>query len=127
MMEPLDLQIRGQVRSYLDNQIDLDEFEEWLVANTWNIHQLNNPRAEDLTGAIEVLLAEYSSGDRTEDELREELDNLAPLPQVGEFSKPQFRTVTSGPQTVKLTWANLGSTVTGPAVEETELVEVGIG
>jgi hypothetical protein len=60
----------------LDERIDLDSFEDWLVQNTWNIHLSRSAAAEDLTFAVEELLSEHSSGHLDERELRRELSRL---------------------------------------------------
>jgi len=37
-----DSQIREQAKKFLDQEIDLDTLEDWIVRNTWNIHQTGN-------------------------------------------------------------------------------------
>lgn len=75
-MESLAEQMQKRLRRYLGGHSTLESFEDWLVTNTWNVHQRNDRLAEELTGAIELALAEYTSGDRTEDELKAELWHL---------------------------------------------------
>lgn len=69
-------QIREQLAMFLDGKIDLDDFEDWFVQNTWNIHSSGSRSAEALTFAIEESLSEYSSHHLTEQELRSELQSL---------------------------------------------------
>jgi len=69
-------QIRERLALFLDGHVDLDSFEDWLVQNTWNIHQSGSAAAEDLTFAVEESLSEFSSGHISEPELRQELNEL---------------------------------------------------
>lgn len=69
-------EIRDQVANYLAQKLSLEEFEDWIVQNTWNIHQSSDESCKKLAYAIEGKLAEYSSGDIAEESLRKE---LAPL------------------------------------------------
>jgi hypothetical protein len=66
-------QIKEQLARFLDNQISLDEFEDWFVQNTWNIHLSGSVSAESLTFAVEESLSEYSSQHIGEPILRQEL------------------------------------------------------
>lgn len=66
-------QIRAKLSAFLEDKIDLDSFEDWLVQKTWNIHQSGSVASESLTFAIEESLAEYSSDHLTERQLRNEL------------------------------------------------------
>jgi hypothetical protein len=69
-------QIREQLTRFLNGSIDLATFEEWLLQNTWNIHQGGSDAAESLTFAVEEALSEHSSGHITEQQLRKELHDL---------------------------------------------------
>lgn len=66
-------QIRERIAQFLDGQIDLENFEDWIIQNTWNIHLSGSVAAESLTFAIEESLSEYSSNHINESELRGEL------------------------------------------------------
>jgi len=72
-------QIREQIISFLDREIDLDTFEDWIVSHTRNIHQTSDEAAEQITFAIEESLAEYSSNHINERQPREELRRLIGL------------------------------------------------
>jgi hypothetical protein len=69
-------QIRGKLADYLSHRVDLDSFEDWLVQETWNIHQWGSRSAEVLTFAIEEALSEYSSDHISTRRLREELSYI---------------------------------------------------
>jgi hypothetical protein len=75
MIEEKDL--RARLAAYLQNRLSLDQFEDWLVDTSWNMHRDSAPAVQALVSSIELLLAEYSNGDRTYDELGRELVALA--------------------------------------------------
>lgn len=57
----------------------LNEFEDWLVVQSWNMHRDSDAAARRLAGAIELRLAEYSDGHLTDEGLERELKGfLAP-------------------------------------------------
>ena len=68
--------IREQITRFLDREIDLDAFEDWIVRHTWNIHQRGDEAAQRLTFAVEESLSEYSSNHVSEEQLRTELSSL---------------------------------------------------
>ena len=106
---PLDAQIRTQLARYLTRAITLDEFQEWFVPEAWAVEA--GSLAYDLAQTIELLLAEYTSGHRTEDELREEFGALTF--SVSVHSDPMMAMATSAvimkpPVTVGQTGAAAG-------------------
>ncbi len=62
-------EIGDQLRRYLAQEQTLNAFNEWLTLNTWNLHQ-QPVDVQELTGEIELALAEFSNGHLTQDELR---------------------------------------------------------
>ncbi|MBI4460470.1 MAG: hypothetical protein HY648_10490 [Acidobacteria bacterium] len=66
-------QIRKQLQEYLAQRISLDQFEDWLVSASWNMHKHADKDAQHLVGAIELRLAEYSRGHLGDSELKYEL------------------------------------------------------
>ena len=69
-------QIRKQVQQYLDGLISLDEFEDWLVSSSWDMHQSADKDAQHLVGAIELRLAEYAQGHLDDKDLKYELQMI---------------------------------------------------
>ena len=69
-------QIRDKISRYLSTDISLDEFEDWLVQHSWNMQQDSDEEAQNLAAAVELRLAEHSSGHLSAFELREELRSL---------------------------------------------------
>ena len=66
-------QIRELLANYLRGDISLDQFEDWLVERSWNMHRDSDGAAQKLAAAIELRLAEYSSGHLSDNDLRKEL------------------------------------------------------
>lgn len=68
-----ELEIRKELARFLSNEIPLEEFEDWLVSRSWDMHQDSFGAAQKLASAIELRLAEYSSDHLSPKELRNEL------------------------------------------------------
>lgn len=69
-------QIRESLARYLRREISLDQVEDWLVERSWNMHRDSDEAAQKLAAAIELRLAEHSSGHLSESSLRSELLSL---------------------------------------------------
>lgn len=68
--------IREQLQNVLAGQVSLDDFEDWLVQASWNMHQHADDESQQLVGAIELHLAELSDGLIDENEIVESLLTL---------------------------------------------------
>ena len=68
-----EYQIRQHLARYLQHEMSLDHFEDWLVQRSWNMHRDSAESAQAMVSAIELRLAEHSSGHLDEKQLREEL------------------------------------------------------
>lgn len=69
-------EIRAQLLEYLSRNHNLDEFEDWFVQRSWNMHRDSDPGAQKLVSKIELALSEYSSGHGSEAALRNLLSEL---------------------------------------------------
>jgi hypothetical protein len=69
----LSSEFREIANRYIDNQISLNELEEWLVPNLPDY--LVSPQSDDadIASVIELGLADVSLGNRTQDEFRNDL------------------------------------------------------
>jgi len=94
---PTASQIRDRIAAFLRGRATLEEFEDWLVQNTWNIHLTSSPEAEHLAYAVELRLSEYSVGHLTGQQLRDELRQLSGLPSLVAIEDPGARSSTSIP------------------------------
>ncbi len=70
-------QIREKISRYLRHEISLDQFEDWLVQRSWNMHKDSDEDAQRLASEVELRLAEHSSGHLTVAALRDELRDFA--------------------------------------------------
>src|SRR5579871_6566541 len=75
-------QIREKIGRYLRRDLSLDQFEDWIAQHSWNMHKDSSDSAQKLASAIELRLAEHSSGHLSESELRDELRGFANPPIV---------------------------------------------
>lgn len=66
-------EIRGLLVSYLANEIPIEDFEDRLAQDTWDIHLSGDEQAQSLAYAIEAKLGEFSGGHIDEPSLRKEL------------------------------------------------------
>jgi hypothetical protein len=71
-----EAQIQDRLFQYLARQITLNDFEDWLARESWNMHLDSDEAAQALVGAIELRLAEYSADHLTDDALERELKGL---------------------------------------------------
>jgi hypothetical protein len=82
-------QIREAVMHYIAGGISLRQFQEWFAPHTWNID--SRAGADDdlrrLANDVDLLLAEFSNGHWTEEELRSKLQQyrrvVQPVQAVG--------------------------------------------
>lgn len=82
-MELLETTIRRHLARYLAGDASLDAFVDWFVGVAWSIEETGSPEARELTYAIQLALAEASSGLLTPHELRGELEALSRQPVLG--------------------------------------------
>lgn len=89
-------QIRERLFSYLTRRITLNDFEDWLVSQSWNMHLDSDDAAQQLVGAIELRLAEYSDDHLNDASLERELAGLIASSTVASFENaiPQQAIVT---------------------------------
>jgi hypothetical protein len=64
------------LRDYLAGKISLDDLKEWLIDATWDLSNTADSPDRQLAFAIELVLAEASSGYLTPDELHADLQAL---------------------------------------------------
>ena len=67
--------IYHKLSAYLDGRIDLAEFHNWFIPATWDI-DTEPDYVKNCAHRIQLLLAEFSNGDRSEQELRARLQEL---------------------------------------------------
>jgi hypothetical protein len=75
----LSSQLESTVRSYLSGTTSLEQLQAWLDAHVQETADSNEPAAIELSDRIWILLAEHGYGERTEDDVRAELNRSIPL------------------------------------------------
>jgi len=66
----LSLEVRDMIARYISSEISLEELEDWLIRHLPELAADPNSDDAALAGAVELCLAEYSDGIRTEEEIR---------------------------------------------------------
>ncbi len=71
----LTLELRDKISRYIENEIQLEELETWIVEREPVL--INDPNSVDasLVAAVELCLAEFSDGVKSEEEIRDYLRN----------------------------------------------------
>ena len=69
-------QIREQLRRLVEDPNRLEEFEDWIVQKSWNMHLDSDPVAQALVASIELRLAEHSGGHLSLDQMIEDFYSL---------------------------------------------------
>ena len=81
-------QIQKQLFGYLTRALSLNEFEDWLVQQSWDMHRdSSSVAAQRLVGALELRFAEYSNNHLTDDALERELKGLLAPSSVVEINE----------------------------------------
>jgi len=71
-----ELEVRRKLSELLACQLSLEEFEDWLVQRSWNMHLDSSAGAQDLVSTLELALSEHSSGHLSEESLFDQLRSL---------------------------------------------------
>lgn len=72
-MENLGLEMRKQVVRYLARELSIAELQVALAPLAWNADRRADPASAALAHDLDLLLAEFSHGDWSEDEIRQRL------------------------------------------------------
>ena len=68
--------LHDRVSQFLAGELPLDDFEDWLSSESWNMHRRASVTAQRLASEIELRLAEHGAGHLSDDVLRNELRAL---------------------------------------------------
>jgi hypothetical protein len=77
MPEPTLQDVQRYLSAYLNRKISLSQFRDWFDVETWDLDLQPETALGQTVGEIELRLAEFTNGHRTEDELRDLLQPLA--------------------------------------------------
>lgn len=68
-------QLSEQIGALLENRLEVDEFEEWFVANSWGYYQVGADSLSKAIAAVHHVLHAYQSDEIEERDVAQELDN----------------------------------------------------
>jgi hypothetical protein len=109
----IDWDVRARLQSYLLGQESLRDFQRWFMPVVWTVSDRGDP--PKLMRAVELWLAEYTNGHRTEPELRSLFAGVL----TGLFAGPvrTFTTVKSTAESwtapsIEMTLGEAGATTT---------------
>ncbi len=107
MNPQLELELYRRLVSYLSGAVQLHEFRQWFDAATWD----QRPWASSLIGAVELAVAEYLNGDRTEVDHKAEFSNAISKATLFVTMSSEVTVVTESESVIQATPA-WGATVT---------------
>jgi hypothetical protein len=72
----LESKVRDRVSRYLDGDWSLRTLYGWLVANCYDCHKSDSGSLKSLVYGLRTVLAEHTSGRRTEESLKQGFSDL---------------------------------------------------
>ena len=67
--------------AYVSREISVDEFKTWFIPATWDMSRINDPELAAMVRRVQLLLMEFSGGDRTEEDFKVQLRSFIPWSQ----------------------------------------------
>jgi hypothetical protein len=107
MNPQLELELYQRLVAYLSGGVQLQEFRRWFDAATWD----QRPWTSPLIGLVELAVAEYLGGDRSESDLKVGLSDAIANATLFVPMPSQVRIVTESESTIHAT-ATWGAMVT---------------
>jgi hypothetical protein len=86
-MADLAIQILGELRKCVDRRLSMDEFRAWFVPLSLEIERSGQPPAIELAHRLDGILAEASSANWSEDDLRQELADIGLSSGTGPYAE----------------------------------------
>jgi hypothetical protein len=66
-------EIKRHIRKFLDDQISLEDFDDWSAEYAWNIHKRDDHKTQDLARSLRAIINAHED-DTDESGLRKELE-----------------------------------------------------
>ena len=85
MSEPTLQAVQCYLAQYLNRENSLSQFRDWFDSETWDLDLETETTLGQIVGEIELRLAEFTNGHRTEDDLRYHLESLLPKAENVDF------------------------------------------
>ena len=90
-------EVRAEIQAFATGRIGEHELEGWLDSVATDVHASGDPVLRTLTDRTYSLLAEASYGDRSVEDVRQELERLVFAPDEADPASPRAEaTVTHG-------------------------------
>jgi hypothetical protein len=64
------------LNAYVSGEISAEEFKAWFIPATWDMSRFRSREFADMVRDVQLLIMEFSSGDRTEADLKAQLRRL---------------------------------------------------
>jgi hypothetical protein len=77
--------VQRYLAQFLSGENSLSQFRDWFDAETWDLDMEPGTPLGQIVGEIELRLAEFTNGHRTEDDLRYHLESLLPKAENVDF------------------------------------------
>ena len=112
----LEGKIREHLGQLISGGVSLDEFEDWLIAISWNMRSEDDPAAYSLVSFLELRLAEYLAGHLPLAQMIDEFSSRRAAEEAGDAHQLQFNndhtklvwlTPTSDRQPPRLPWIQI--------------------
>jgi hypothetical protein len=81
-------QIRVMLQRVILAEVSLDEFDEWISRESWNMHKDSSIEAIELIGKIELILADFDSGACSEAGVIKAFASLNPVFRISNVENP---------------------------------------
>lgn|ERR1700754_2271962 len=84
-------ELRGQLVSYIANEISFESFEDWLIDRSWNMHKDSEQKLQEMVHEINASIFQYLDGYINEEALKRNLWTLTRDLNVELVFVPEFR------------------------------------
>jgi len=92
------IELQKGIEEYLQGLVALDDFEDWIARESWNIHKDSDAIVQRIAYAVELRLAEYDDEHLPLAELRQELSEMMKAYSV--YLPKELGVVSNGTSTV---------------------------
>lgn len=88
-------EIRAQLAKTVMRQLSVDDFADWVLSNTWNVHKESTRETAELVASLELLFAERDDDAYTSDEVMKRLERLLNTITVYRLAPRQVTSISS--------------------------------
>ena len=81
-MTTIERELRHRAADYVSGRSTLSELEIWLGPVAWSLDETADKHFRELVNALELRIAEYTSGAWSDEQIRELIENIAVPPSA---------------------------------------------